>query len=47
MQQPEIVYCERANGKQEFYTFSDRRRWYLTRRQALDLLAKGFLFRKI
>ena len=36
----ETIYVERANGQQEFWTYSEGQRVYLTRGRALDLLAQ-------
>lgn len=37
----ETVYCERANGRQEFWTYSDGHRYYISREFAMKMTRQG------
>lgn len=43
----ETVYCERANGKQEFWTYSDGQRVYINRTFAMKMVGQGAKFVKV
>lgn len=43
----ETVYCERANDRQEFWTYSDGQRVYIGRAFAMKMVGQGAKFVKV